>query len=198
MPRTTCVNDQIAQRIEQAYLRRRPEWRMASVDRHLWASAARVLIAASEGSAAIPVDPELFVASQVRAGLISDPWMDLTHPRAGRRYVANVQRMVRRLRNELREELERVDDLLTTGKTLERILRTPSRKLSPLGRYVVAIRQGRTDLAKGFRGEAREQMTVCPLYQAALVDLITPEDSPLSGRSASPSRSPDATNFHLN
>jgi hypothetical protein len=195
---TPCVDEQIARRIERAYLRRRPEWRLASLDRNLWSSAAKVLLKVSANESDIPIDPELFVAAQIRAGLTSDPWMDLTRPRAGRRYVAQVRRMIENLEGELQTEIAQAEDAVLSGRSLEMVLLSTSRRMTALGRYLVAVREDRRDLALQFRDAAHEQMRICPLYNAAIADLIELEDYPADLPHASHRRSPDVSNFHLN
>ncbi len=196
---TSCVDEQIARRIERAYLRRRPEWRAASIDGHLWTAAARVLLKVGAEQNDIPIDPELFVASQIRAGLTSDPWMDLTQPKAGRRYVAQVRRIVSNLEMELNEEIARVEDAVLDGRSPEMVLLSSNLRLTPLGRYLAATRLGRPDLALPLLADAHEQMRICPLYRAAISDLIAPEDYPEEPLDRTPvRRSSELSAFHLN
>ena len=195
---TTRQIDEVAERIERAYLRRRPEWRPASLDRRLWSSAAAILLDAHNGRDDVPLDPELFVAAQVRGGLTSDPWMDLTRPRARDLYLGRVSKIVRRLRRELREEIRRAEIFLARGELIEIVLMSPSRRLTALGRYVIAIRQGRRDLADRFRELARDQHRACPLYRSAVKGLIPAEDYPVPETLVSSTLPPRLSPFSIN
>lgn len=195
---TNRTLEHVADRIEQAYLRRRPEWRTASLDRRLWSSAATMLMTANSQDDWVPLDPELFVAAQLRAGLVSDPWMDLTRPRARLRYVARIKRIVAGLRKELRQEVRRAEAAVRRGDPLEVVLMSPSRSLTALSRYAVAIRHGRRDLADLFRDEGRAQHAACPLYRQASRDVIPEDDYPVGSMFPELSGSPTARSYSLN
>src|SRR3954447_20500366 len=82
--------EQVADRIERAYLRRCPQWRHAHLDPRLWAAAAELLVDVNRREAWVPLDPELFVASQVENAPGSDPWIELTRPSSQVRYLSRV------------------------------------------------------------------------------------------------------------
>lgn len=164
--------EQVADRIERAYRRRHPFWRRVGTDAGAWTAAARALLALHRSDPAIPLDPELFVACQPAAGPLADPWHELTRPSALGRYRVRVRQIVRSLRRELDEEVRRAERRAHRGEDLEAILRSRSRQLSPLGRFVLAHRAGRPDLAEPFRAAAQEQHRSCPLYRDACRDLL--------------------------
>lgn len=198
MLQTSRVVEQVADRIERAYLRRRPEWRQASLDPRLWSAAAAVLLDAHGREDWVPVDPELFVASQFPVSVSSDPWSELTRASSRRRYVSQVRRIVRGLRRELREELRRGEGALRRGEALEVVLLGPSRHLTPLGRYLLACRYNRQDLADRFRPEARDQHWACPLYRAASRGLIADDTYPVVSLLPEFSRPPSLLQYSLN
>ena len=171
--------EQISDRIERAYLRRRPEWRQMGLDPRLWAAATAILMDARQQEPWVPLDPELFVASQTDGRASTDPWRELTRASSRRRYLCQVRRIVRSLRRELREELRRVESLVRRGQPLEGVLARPSRNLSPLGCYLAAARHDRADLSDQFRAEARAQHEACPLYRRAALGLAPDADYPV-------------------
>jgi hypothetical protein len=88
------------------------------------------------------------------------------------------------------------------GEAIDKLLNTPSQRLSPLGCYIVAHRAGCAALGEQFRVGAVQQHQSCPLYRAASLHLIPPESYPGRERSADEElvartrqRSPQ---FHLN
>jgi len=172
----------LAVRIRQAYLRQRPWWSGAELTGSVWAAAATTLYEAHQLDPRAPLDPELFVAAQVRNEAVADPWKELASPEAVRRYRRRVVRMIQRLRRELRRELRRIDRQKRRGQSLEQTLNRVDRHLSPLGRYVAAIRAGRSDLADHLRAEALHQHQSCPLYRWACQGLLPDEFYPATAR----------------
>ena len=65
--------EQMSDRIEQAYLRRRPEWRQAGLDPRLWSAAAAMLMDARLQEPWVPLDPELFVTCQTTGPRLERP-----------------------------------------------------------------------------------------------------------------------------
>ncbi len=164
--------EQIESRIERAYLHHFPSWSLAGLDPRLWSAAAALLTDAHRLQPWVPVDPELFVACQIRQADASDPWRTLTHASARQRYIDSLRRIVRSLRRELRGELRRIELAARLGQPLQALLLAPSRRLSPLGRYLGALHFDRTDLAAELELEARGQFQTCALYGKALEDLV--------------------------
>ena len=78
--------DHLASRIERAYALRRAEWDRGCSTGRLWTAAALCLWQAHADDPALPLDSELFVASQPLVGSLGDPWVELTQVEAGRRY----------------------------------------------------------------------------------------------------------------
>jgi hypothetical protein len=144
-------------------------------DAAVWSASASALIEAHWANPHLPLDPELFVISQPQCPAIADPWGDLVGPSAVKRYRRRVARIVRRLRSELRAELRLVRLRSARGVELESQVVQGGRGLSPLGRYVAAIRLGRPDLAPLLRDDALRQHDGCPLYQLACRGLL-PDD----------------------
>ena len=198
MLQTPRVLEHLAVRIERAYLRRRPEWRQASLDPRLWSAAAAVLLDAHKRGSWAPVDPELFVASQVAVSSATDPWTELTRAASRRRYLTRVRRLVRSLRSELRLELRRIETAMRRGAALEVIVLGPSQLVSPMSRYLSACRHGRPDLADRLRPEARDQHWACPLYRPATRGLIPDDDYPVGLLVADLVPSPGNYQFSLN
>ena len=96
---TQVILDQLASRLEHAYLLRRPTWwRGCSTARVWFAAALRLWEAHAEDPDQIPLDAELYIASQPISAPIADPWSELAAPESARRYEAQVSRIVRRLR----------------------------------------------------------------------------------------------------
>ena len=83
------------------------------LDGRLWTAAALCLWQAHADDPTLPLDSELFVASQPLMGSLGDPWVELTQVEAGRRYRIQVRRIVRRLRRELTREIRRAERLMT-------------------------------------------------------------------------------------
>ena len=85
---------------------RRAGWDRGCSTRRVWAAAAMCLWQAHADDPTLPLDSELFVASQSITGSLGDPWSELTQPDAGRRYRSQVRRIVERLRAELSREVQ--------------------------------------------------------------------------------------------
>jgi hypothetical protein len=132
----------------------------------------------------IPIDPELFVASQPLEGSFADPWSCLAREEAGRRYKLRVRRIIRQLRLELWREIRRAEALVSHGKKLSLLLGGRDSRLSPLGLYITAHRAGRPDLAEKMRPGAIEQHRCCPLYRAASLSLLPAELYPFDDAGA--------------
>jgi hypothetical protein len=133
---------------------------------------ASVLVRLNRRDPRIPVDPELFVASQPVDCPLSDPWQDLAQARAARRYQQRVRQIIRDLRAELSAEVREVENRVRRGQRLEAVLVAKTNSISPLGRYIAAYRAGRLDLAQRFRGQAQDQHASCPLYLHACHKLL--------------------------
>lgn len=164
--------EELAARIERAYRLRHPNWADGGSYSRVWSNAASALVRAHRDDPRIPLDPELFVAAQQLGRSQADPWQDLTPVRATRRYRRSVFQIIRMLRVELRGELRTAESRLMGGESLESILSTRSRSLTPLARYIVAFRAGRLDLAERFREQAHDQHYSCPLYRHACARLL--------------------------
>lgn len=170
--------DLLADRIERAYALRRSGWDRGCSTRRVWAAAALRLWQSHVDDLELPLDSELFVASQPIEGSLGDPWAELTQVEAGRRYRIQVRRIVRRLRKELRREVRRAEELMSHGGRLIVSSLSQDKHLSPLGCYIAAHRVGRLDVAEHFAGAAAEQHRACPLYQVASLALLPPDRYP--------------------
>jgi hypothetical protein len=170
--------DHLANRIERAYDLRRAGWDHGCSTQRVWAAAALCLWQAHVDDPALPLDSELFVASQPIDGSAGDPWVELTQIEAGRRYRTQVRRIVRRLRRELKREVRRAERLLAEGGRLIISSLSQDGHLSPLGCYIAAERMGRADVAERFAGAAAEQHRACPLYRVASLALLPPDRYP--------------------
>lgn len=169
-----CLED----RIRSAYIRGRA-WSCAAYPQsRVWAAAAGQLVAAHQADPTLPLDPELFVASQPRSAGMADPWGDLTTPLAIGRYRRRVGAIVRQLRRELRAEIRWIRRRLDRGFPLELVLRTRRKSVTPLGRYIIAIQEMREDLALNYLEGAIRQHQNCPLYRSASAGMILDETYP--------------------
>jgi hypothetical protein len=166
--------EQVAGRIERAYRRRvhKEDQAWGGPDPRLWTLAARALVEAHRNQPWLPLDPELFVMSQPRTIPLDDPWRDLAPSEAVRRYRRRVLKIVRGLRREIRGEVRRTEARVARGESLEQILRRPSKRLSALGGYLVAVRAGRHDLAEPLTERIYDQHAGCPLYRLACRHLL--------------------------
>ena len=169
---TQAVIDALAGRIERAYRLRRVGWHGASTSSRVWTAAASVLLAARASDPLLPLDPALFVAAQPADEMYPDPWGELTQPSAVENYRRRVRAIVRRLRAELSAEVRYAEDRISAGGSVARVLSSNSRRLSPLGRYVVAQRAGRPALAGRYRHDAAVQHESCPLYRQACKEIL--------------------------
>lgn len=173
---TRCLAD----RIRRAYLRRRPWWTSADPDAAVWSVSAAALIDAHWSNPHLPLDPELFVVSQPQCHAVADPWGDLVGPVPIRHYRRRVARIVRRLRSELRAELRLMRLRCSLGASVESQVLHGGRGLSPLGRYIAAVRIDRFDLAADLRDDALRQHHGCPLYQQACRGLLPKDRYPVA------------------
>jgi hypothetical protein len=173
---THQVVDLLAVRVEQAYgLRVRRWWRGCSTSRVWHAAALRLWEAHSQDQERVPLDAELFVASQPISVPLPDPWTELTHHESAKRYRLSVKRIVRRLRAELTREVRFGERSIEQGTQVETVLGRNSRRLSALGSYILATRAGRDDLAERFAAAAAAQHQSCPLYRLASMSLLPAE-----------------------
>jgi hypothetical protein len=173
------VLDQLAVRLEQAYALRRPRWWRGCSTTRVWhAAALRLWEAHVDDPARMPLDPELFVASQPISVPFADPWTELAHPGSARRYRSAVRRIIRVLRSELKREVLKAERLIGKGFAIEDVVGRNQRRLSPLARYIVAQRAGRDDLADRHAAAAANQHRSCPLYRIAVLALLPAESYP--------------------
>jgi hypothetical protein len=169
---TQVVLDHLAGRIEQAYGLRRPDWWGGCSTARVWfAAAERLWGAHAADPTGVPLDAELYVASQPIATRYADPWSELAQPESARRYRSQLRRIVRRLRSELNREVSRAERLMRRGSEICEVLKEEGR-ISPLGCLIVALRAGRADLADRFTVSAAAQHRACPLYQRASISLL--------------------------
>ncbi len=176
--------NQLAGRIESAYGLRRSRWRVECSTSRLWDRAAlRLWEAHALDPARIPLDAELFVAAQPRSDCLSDPWTEIAHVDASKRYRAAVIQIIRQLRSELKREVHGAERAIRTGREIGSILNDEQFALSPLGAYILARRARRDDLAELFVIEAAAQHRSCPLYRAATSSICPaeyyPEENPV-------------------
>ncbi|QEH34136.1 hypothetical protein OJF2_26710 [Aquisphaera giovannonii] len=137
------------------------------------------LFQAHENDRRIPLDPELYVASQPISPPFTDPWTVLAHPDAARRYVARVRKIISRLRSELQKELRRAEALINAGHGLPIRTEMERSRLSPLGLYIAALRSGRVDLAIQLSDGVVNQHRGCPLYRFAALSMIPADSYPV-------------------
>lgn len=191
--------EELAGRIERAYLRRHPRWSAGCTTSRVWEAAASTLMRVHLADRSIPADPELYVATQPIGGRWADPWSELTRTKSARRYRSQIRRIVAKLRGELRREIRRAEARVVAGLAIESILLPSNSRLTALGGFIVASRAGRPDLTLRLEGSAAEQHRSCPLYrQAALAflsDELYPEPPAASGLSI-PTR-PGRDVFHI-
>jgi hypothetical protein len=172
----------LADRLEQAYLRRYPDWSPARTSRGVWTAAASGLSMLHRNVPSVPVDPELFVAVQPTRPW-ADPWADLAQESALRRYRRHVRRIIAQLRDEIRDEVRAAERRVRRGSTLAAVLADSGGRFSALGRYVLARRAGQDELAERLRPEAERQHRSCPLYQQACRSLLPNDAYPLPRQS---------------
>ncbi|GAC1469611.1 MAG: hypothetical protein NVSMB9_13600 [Isosphaeraceae bacterium] len=168
----------IATRIERAYRLRRSEWQARCSTQKVWSAAAVMLHNIHENDPTIPIDPELFVAAQPHKSIYADPWIDLVDSGSARRYLEQIERITRNLRDEMTAEVCLAESRIQKGRPIGRVLTSQSRRLSPLGRYIVAHRAGRPALSARFLVGALAQHKACPLYRRACSTLLPAEAYP--------------------
>jgi hypothetical protein len=199
---TQAAIESLAERIERAYRLRRPHWYRSVSTPGVWTTAAGLLYRIHQEDPEIPLDPELFVAVQPGHPSLCDPWGELTQPASARRYGSRIRQIVRRLMGELRSEVLRAEGRIRRGETLDQVLRTRNKNLSPLGCFILALRSNRPDLAARIRAEAVEQHRSCPLYRQAIIRLLAPKDIPvvaaLMTESGAPKERPRRSQVPLN
>lgn len=177
-PTTQREIDGLARRIRHAYRARGMHWNDGCSTGRAWTAAALVLLQIHDEHPEVPMDPELFVASQALDTSVVDVWRDLASPAAGEAYLRRVTEIVCLLEHELRREIERAERLARSGRPLRKVLCGSDSKLSPLGRYIVARRAGRATLAVTFLGDVRAQHRSCPLYRSACLAFLPADQYP--------------------
>jgi hypothetical protein len=202
---TQSVIDALADRIASAYRLRRPGWHGSCSSPRVWAAAAWTLLQAHRDNPSVPIDPELFVAAQPVDTTYPDPWQELAQAGSARCYLRRVRSIIRGLRRELASEVRLAEDRIGAGQPIARVLCAKSRRLSPLGRYIVARRAGRAALADRFRDGAVAQHHACPLYRQASIGLVpaavypVPDGAPaLPATAPAPAKGRPLTQVHLN
>lgn len=171
--------DRLATRIQLAYRRRGARWDGVRSTSRVWMAAATTLWQVCLDDAEIPLDPELFVASQPMSSGVADPWLDLVGEDAKAAYARRVRQIIRMLRAELKRELQFADRLLKKGRPLGDLLLESNPRLSALGRYIMARRADRSDLAKKLESDALAQHRVCPLYRFASLAFVSADQYPV-------------------
>jgi hypothetical protein len=183
--RSQAVIEELSGRIQQAYELRRPDWRGGCSTSRVWSAAAERLWAAHAADPTwVPIDAELFVASQPISVPFADPWSELAQPESTRRYRSMLRRIVRRLRGELKREISRAERLIVHGRDTREVLKTGGR-ISPLGCFIVAARAGLGELANSFAAAAAAQHRACPLYREASHSLLAADLYPVGAHFAS-------------
>lgn len=165
--------EHLAERIERAYTLRRQRWCRGCSTRRVWSAAALRLWQAHVEDPQLPLDCELYVASQVINESLSDPWSELAHPAAARRFRVRVLRIIRRLRCELSRELRLADRVIGEKGKIGIMTLPVNKRISPLGYYIAAQRAGIPELADRFAAAAAEQHRSCPLYQYASIPFLS-------------------------
>ncbi|MDG3006683.1 hypothetical protein [Paludisphaera mucosa] len=162
----------------------------------MWSAAAMILWQCRMDDPEVPVDPELYVASQRVDRDAPDPWADVASPQAAERYRKRIQRIVRQLRSELNHEIRLAEGMILRGRPLGDVLGSRNSRISPLSRYIVAQRALRRDLADHWSRGAAAQHQSCPLYRNASLSFLSADEYPTdpepaeslhSGRSSSDS-----------
>jgi hypothetical protein len=172
--------DRLAARIEHAYALRRTQWWRGCSTLRVWSAAALRLWQAHAEDPQVPLDTELYVASQPISAPCADPWLELAQPEAARRYRTRVYQIVRQLRSELKDEVDQAERSIQQGREINSVLFLKNRRLSPLGRYITAHRAGRADLAARLAAAAVEQHRSCPLYRVASLALLPAQLYPVA------------------
>lgn len=177
--------DQLADRIEQAYRRRHPQWFAIGLTPGVWTAAAARLVEVEEVGSGLPVDPELFVAVQSYKSFRRDPWGELTQEQAAKVYRAAIRKIVRQLRAELKAELRWSRRHLEMGQSLDQIFGQARSRVSPIAKLVLCQEWDRDDLAEAVRPAAEAQHQACPLYRIACEDLMATSAYPTPRAAAS-------------
>ena len=178
---TQALIDHLSDRIERAYILRRPRWCRGCSTRRVWSAAALRLWQAHVEDPRLPLDCELYVASQTITPALSDPWSELAQPEAALRYRSRVLWIIRRLRSELKREVRLAERRIREDKDIRATTLPANGRVSPLGCYIAAQRAGLTELAEGFTTAAAQQHGSCPLYQSASLPLLPADLYPMNG-----------------
>ncbi len=173
--------EHLSDRIERAYILRRPQWCRGCSTRRVWSAAALRLWQAHVDDPRLPLDCELYVASQPITSALSDPWSELAQPEAALRYRGRVLWIIRRLRTELKREVRLAERRIQEDEGIRAPALSTNGRLSPLGCYIAAQRAGLTELAERFAAAAAQQHGSCPLYQSASKPLLPAELYPVNG-----------------
>jgi hypothetical protein len=197
-----CTQDAInnlADRIERAYCRRKPRLMIVNARLEVWEQAATRLLEASVAAPYVPIDPELYVAVLATGGNPSDPWSELTPKSSRARYIKAVRQIIVRLRRELAAELRLAECRLAGGMRLDDLLADGNDRISSLTRYILAFRAGRFDHVLNHRSAAQRQHRSCPLYRPASRPFLPSSTYPCSDfASDSPSIGQEVMQFSLN
>ncbi len=131
--------DELAMRIEQAYRLRQPDWGSGCSTARVWFAAANRLWEAHQSDPLrIPLDPELFVATQPVSNRLPDPWSELAQPDSGQRYRSRVRHIIRLLKAELGREVRRAERAIGEACAVRSVIGLRHRGISPLALYIVA------------------------------------------------------------
>lgn len=158
---------EIAIRLELAFDRRFVDFEVSrQPGPELWIRSAVGLIRMNEEDNQYPKDPELFIAllspedfSGTDHNQILDQLLNS--------YAKRVRRIIRQLRHELSGELRFLLQERRRGSSLEDLIFSQKRAITPLSRYIFAHVNGRSDLAKRLIVHVIEQHKACPLYRHA-------------------------------
>lgn len=156
------------------------EWNDGCSTMRVWTASAQLLAQLHGDDPAIPLDPELFVASQALTPGFGDAWGDLTSAAAGESYRTRVRGIVRQLERELTREIRYAERLIAKGRPIREVLRNVDARLSSLGCYLVAARAGRLDLAVEFEAGVFLQHRSCPLYRSACLAFLPADHYPVA------------------
>ncbi|WP_076345853.1 hypothetical protein [Paludisphaera borealis] len=154
-------------------------WNDGCSTARVWTAAALVLSQVHRDHPEVPMDPELFVAAQSFDSGVVDAWSDLASPAAADAYRKRVRGIVRQLERELRREIDHAERLIRNGRPVRGVLCDRDARLSPLGRYIVARRAVRLDLAAQFETDVFAQHRSCPLYRSACLAFLPAEQYPV-------------------
>lgn len=163
---TTCNSVlEIAIRLESACTRLHPSnQKRPELSPDFWIRCAVALLSANRQDSVYPIDPELFVAAQFDDGEIE---ISENVDFAIARYKSAVKRTISKLRQELTEELKWLNSATRRGLSVERLIQSHSRRITPLSLYIHAQRLNRGDLADELISQVLQQHEHCPLYRAA-------------------------------